>query len=153
DYGNMPALTVNGGATSDAFEVLNPNSSDAPGASLPVILTVNGGTRGLSAADPNTLTLFGASGEINTFTNTPGANPTTGSVTLNEDFIGPLAIPTGSGTATVVYTGLQDPSFVGGGGTGEDILNLTGAGNLSVTGTSAGAGTVHITGQSAITFS
>ncbi|MDB5309404.1 MAG: hypothetical protein JWO38_3606 [Gemmataceae bacterium] len=135
DSGNIPALTVNGNATADMFDVF---ATYLPaGTRLPVALTVHGGTGGT-----NTLTLHGTTGQDNTFTNIAGANPTSGTATL-----------TGGAGARVVYTGLPDPTFVGGGGASADVLNLSGSGTLSVTGTGPGAGTASITGQSGITFS
>ncbi len=135
DSADIPALTVNGGATTDTFNVFDP--SLPAGTSLPVSLILNGG---FDTNNYNTLTINGVTGGPNTFFNVAGANPTSG-------------IAVDLGIAVANYTNVQDPTFVGGGGTSADTLELTGSGTLSVIGTGPGAGTATITGQAGIAFS
>jgi hypothetical protein len=135
DSTDITALTVNGDATTDTFNVFDP--SLPAGTSLPISLILNGG---FDTDNYNTLTINGATGGPNTFFNVAGANPTSGiAVDLNR--------------AVANYTNIQDPTFVGGGGFSQDNLSLSGSGTLSVTGTGPGAGTATITGQSGISFS
>jgi hypothetical protein len=125
------ALAIAGGLGDDALTV--DGASGVVFGGNPVAFDGGSGT--------NSVRVIGAAGAGNAFTLTPGASPSAGRVTA-----------AGGTAAAVDFTGAGQVAVAGGGGASADVLNLGGAGTLSVNGTGPGAGTSAITGEPGVTF-